>query len=53
MLNTLERVLKSRIEMYEMFIGSRYILGMDSTENIARKKECEELLMIVRSANKK
>lgn len=53
MLKALERILKSRIEMYEMFIASRNALGMDVSENTYRKRECESLLIIVRAALKK
>ena len=53
MLTTLERILKSRIEMYEMFIASRYALDMDASENIHKKEECEALLRIVKSAKKR
>ncbi len=53
MLTTLERILKSRIEMYEMFIASRYALEMDASENIHKKEECEALLRIVKSAKKR
>ena len=53
MLNTLERILKSRIEMYKMFIASRYALGMDASENIHKREECEALLRIVNSAKQR
>lgn len=52
MLKALERVLVSRIKMYEMFIASRYALEMDASDNIHKKEECETLLRIVRTANK-
>lgn len=53
MLTTLERILKSRIEMYEMFIASRYALEMDASENIHKREECEALLRIVNNAKQK
>lgn len=53
MLKALERILKSRIEMYETFIVSRKTLNMDTTENMYRKQECESLLIIIQEAIKK